>query len=1507
MRSIFTILSIGFLLLSINVHGQQGNNWYFGYQAGVTFNTTPPTVLLNGVQDFDEGCATISDNNGQLLFFSDGVKVYNRLHQVMPNGDGLMGHRSSSNSAIVIPQPGSPSIYYIFTADAVENSLNNGYRYSIVDMTLNGGLGDVTSKNVLLYAKCNERLTATLHSNGIDVWIITKEWNSNGFRVYRLGCAGLNPVPVVSFAGIPTVTVSGIFDDAVGCSKVSPDGKKLASTRTFRKGWEIFDFNNTTGVVYNPIFIPLNLDRVYGVEFSPDSRLIYLASECCAPLPSGQNSSIHQYKVDIHDSATIKNSMYTVVDSIQNYISALQLGPDNKIYATHTSGNFLHTINSPNTYGPGCSFSPYAINLSPGRLARRGLPVFYYNAILNQNVDFSFTIQPDCRTVIFSGTTTFPPPVTWSWDFGDGNTGTGQNITHVFPATGNSFNVTLTVTNPTVCGATGTRMKNINFNRIPPDADFSFTTACGNQTVTFNDLSTIPPPAFIIAWLWEFGDGQTSTQQNPSHTYPAFGQYTTRLTVTSSDGCLTQDTISKLIAISPKPVAAFSFDKGCLDIPVQFTDGSTISSGTINQWYWEFGDGQTSTLQNPQHTYSVNGPYIVSLVAYAAGTGCPSDTTRITLTITAKPIALFSYQPGCLNSPVSFTDNSTIASGTITAWYWDFGNGSSSTNQNASTTYALTGPFNVKHVAISESNCVSDTASAIIIIENKPNAAFSYITNCGSRSVQFTDNSTPTAGAITSWYWNFGDGTNSSAQNPVHAYTNFGNYSIKFTSATANGCWADTIYRNIIVADKPVVNFILPPVCLLDATANFLNSTTIGDNSSLSYFWDFGDFNAIPPGSDTSILTNPQYQYTAAANYNVKLIARSSYGCSDSITRTITVNGAVPRADFRVLNSLALCSNADVSIKDSSTVDFGNITKLRIFWGDGDSTIDNNPSQAPNGGTYNHRYPYFGTPATRNYTITMYSYSGTVCVDMTTRNIVLYASPQIQFNPLNETCHEVAPFNITPASEIWGLPGTGSYSGTGIINAVAGTFSPQVADTGNHVITYTFITPQGCRADSSRILRVNPTPRSLFSFNNACLPTAQVQFNNQSSVPYYNLNQMQYLWNFNDPNSTPGNPNSSVNINPVHNFTSLDTFRVSLFVTSPKGCIKDTIIRLIRDVNIYPQPIARFKFDSSKLFCQGTPVTFINISDSMNKPLIKWWWNFGDGAQDSVNRRPSHLYAGSGIYTATLQVQNANGCISQIDSKPVLLESIPVADFIFDTTCFGRPIQFTDRSTNVFGNMTTWLWDFDDGNSSSFQNPLHTYNNYNIYKVKLVTGTSNNCLSGPVTKDVFIRRVIISAGRDTTVAAGQPVQLQANGALTYVWSPATGLNNPTISNPVTTLQREQDYVITGITQAGCIGYDTMKVIVFAKADMYVPTAFTPNNDGKNDRIGPICIGMKNIDFFTIYNRSGQVVFTTRTMNGSWDGRIQGIEQPTSVFVWMARGITFDGRIIEKKGTLTLIR
>ena len=267
-------LGWGFCFFFISAFSQnEANIWYFGINAGLDFNSGSPVALTNGQLVTDEGCATLSDSNGNLLFYTDGSTVYNRNHVVMLNGSGLLGHSSSSQSATIVPKPGSGTLFYVFTVDY--ETRPNGMCYSVIDITLDGGLGGITAeKNVLILTPTLENLGVTKHANGVDYWIMTHGDISNTKYAYLLTSTGLNTTPVISNIG--TVVINSGFYQA-GFLKFSPSGSKLAMTSS-SDFLDLYDFDNSTGIVSNYQNIYTETGELYGIEFSPNEQVLYVSN-----------------------------------------------------------------------------------------------------------------------------------------------------------------------------------------------------------------------------------------------------------------------------------------------------------------------------------------------------------------------------------------------------------------------------------------------------------------------------------------------------------------------------------------------------------------------------------------------------------------------------------------------------------------------------------------------------------------------------------------------------------------------------------------------------------------------------------------------------------------------------------------------------------------------------------------------------------------------------------------------------------------------------------------------------------------------------------------------------------------------------------------------------------------------------------------------------------------------------------------------------------------------------
>ncbi|WP_223032692.1 T9SS type B sorting domain-containing protein [Hanstruepera marina] len=508
-------MKVGYLLvilfsvfLNAGFAQNEANIWYFGQNAGLDFNSGTPVALEDGQLITQEGCATISDGIGNLLFYTDGTTVYNRNHALMLNGNDLNGHPSSTQSAIIIPKPGSSYIYYIFTVDY--QGQPNGLQYSEVDMTMDAGLGAVTSnKNIMLLTPVMEKLSAVKHSNGVDIWVLAHKNGSAEFYAYLVTNSGIQ-TPVITSIGNDYGGPG--YGENAGYLKFSSDGSKVATVygRSLN-GLQVFDFDNSTGVLSNlrNIFYGgSSVGASYGVEFSPSGEIIYVSG----------HGGIVQYDLTLPSDFQIQLNIVRLIQEIENNSwGALQLATDGKIYITRSGRedspdvHHLSVINNPDEVGLGCDFQLDVIDLGTG-IAKSGLPPFMQSFF---NVGFQY------ENLCFGEATVFNSNLpdnydSLEWDFGDGNTSTDENPIHTFLSLGD-FNVTLTVSSGS---ETTSETKLVRIYDVPTAYSISNQVFCdddydGHEAIDLSDFnSDILNGQSLDVFSVVYFDGMTNYNNN---------------------------------------------------------------------------------------------------------------------------------------------------------------------------------------------------------------------------------------------------------------------------------------------------------------------------------------------------------------------------------------------------------------------------------------------------------------------------------------------------------------------------------------------------------------------------------------------------------------------------------------------------------------------------------------------------------------------------------------------------------------------------------------------------------------------------------------------------------------------------------------------------------------------------------------------------------------------------------------------------------------------------------
>ncbi len=549
------------------------------------------------------------------------------------------------------------------------------------------------------------------------------------------------------------------------------------------------------------------------------------------------------------------------------------------------------------------------------------------------------------------------------------------------------------------------------------------------------------------------------------------------------------------------------------------------STPVINgQKLYYFSPGQTFTFTNANTATLRDTVKLYTTSSTPDGCGSTDQVYSIPVKVNAKPTTDFAWSStGCINEPINFTASANSG----IRWLWDMGNGTNFdlTNNTHSASYSQFGVFNVKLRSISDIGCVSDEVIKPISITTKPVASFSYSAiRCLNNDITFTDASTTQSGTITKWTWNLDDGagavTATSNAAKVAQYASTGTKNISLQVETNTGCKSDvfTPATPLFVNPLPQPGFILPEVCLNDASALFTDTSKIADGSEaqFSYLWNFNAGTpAITPGPNTSssTLKNPQVKYNKSDNYTVSLRVTSKDNCVNTTSQTFTVNGSVPKANFEVQMNNVLCDKVPIVILNKSTVDFGAVTKSEIYWDRINTPTQFQTDDNPAGNkAYPHKYTV-NNAAGQNFTIRMVSYSGgNTCMSEVSKTITVHPNPKAAYTisstticydePMSFTDRSATASIVAPASWVWDL---GKGNSSSIQNPVRAYRDSGLFNTSLHVFS-----AAGCGSDTATIsFTVYPLPVLIMGTKStALLEGGEIRL--KPSFVYGN--QLSYLW-----------------------------------------------------------------------------------------------------------------------------------------------------------------------------------------------------------------------------------------------------------------------------------------------------------------------------------------------------------------------------------------------------------
>jgi PKD repeat protein len=959
--------------------------------------------------------------------------------------------------------------------------------------------------------------------------------------------------------------------------------------------------------------------------------------------------------------------------------------------------------------------------------------------------------------VDFLSTNSYDPNgsiLTYAWDFGDGNKSTEENPSHIFVNNTTNpidFKVTLIVTN-----SNGIKSDPVSVtitvnpapvNNLSPQAKFSATPTSGDVilTVTFTDQSTAANDgSFITDYQWDFGDGESVIKfdKNPfTYDYTRSGSFVPKLFVKDNLARLSSTFIGPTINVNgvvnnpPSPSFQWVQTSFTPSLKVQFTDTSSDDEGPLVAWNWNFGDNETSDVQNPEHIYADPGKYRVVLTITDSGGLQVSGTIEITVLPPGNnpPIANFNYSQQNRKLEVDFTDTSTDTDGTIVSWNWDFGDTSSDSLQNPSHTYAFSGTYEVT-LKVTDNGGKSSFITKNVTVNPLVNQAPIILNITGNQTsfkplvVKFTENSSDSDGFITQWNWNFGDRntfstTDPAFKNPTNTYQNPGTYTVTLT-VTDDGLpdgtnkKTATSFIRFTVAPPPANQ---PPVALFTVDSNnvfapatiiFTDASTDADGKIVSWLWEFETGSSLFYNAQTYQKT-VSHTFTKSGTYSVKLTVTDDGNLKNTYILDIFVKNNAPIAILTASPNPAL-SQTQVSFFGNTSYDIDG-TIVKYAWDFGDTTIISQGRTIES-----HTY---AKPGTYKASLTVTDNLG----DSSTANLFINVTNRSPISRITYTTLAVkAPgsltFNGDTSSDIDGIIASYSWSVSGSVVATTPNATINFTTQGTYVVSLTVTDDFGATNTSSVTVNVsapdNILPIAILSVDkNSGVINDTFVFDVTSSRDS-DGSIILYILDFGD-----GTSKQFVNPAPIfHVYKTVGVFTAKLFVTDNRNGVSLETANSNQEITINNQPPkASFSFGPINALTFD-PITFIDNSSDPENALSRWSWDFGDGTNftttDPLQKNPTKSYSdGNRNYTVTLTVYDNFGLfdsVSQIvfieNRKPfavISTSSIPVNNVISGTAPF--TVTFDSNSYDLDGKVANYEWYINGLLGTPFRTKSFTY------------------------------------------------------------------------------------------------------------------------------------------------------------------------------------------------------
>jgi len=1071
--------------------------------------------------------------------------------------------------------------------------------------------------------------------------------------------------------------------------------------------------------------------------------------------------------------------------------------------------------------------------------------------------------------------------VSWEWHFGNGNVSTDQHPVNVYEQgmieAGEEFIFSDTLIVTGVYGCVDTVVSENNFVLSVPKAKFFpdntpsggawLMKGCAPLTVNFNDISTyISGVDSIISWSWDFGDGNTSDSADPFNKFVDAGEYVVEMTVTTAMGC--EATYDAQVKVGVPQQASFTMvsdDTICASDPAIFINTSTDST-LINGWLWNFGDGNVSQFPHACYNYSDTGYMDVSLIVYY--NGCPSEPFTLNNTIfISEPVASFTTGFDC-QDPYAYNFQSNMTG--VHRFTWDFGDGSDqdSVNLNPSHIYDTTGNYMIRlETRNNSTGCMYEYKESIQVRDIKAVITADTVIGCPGLEVALTgENSIDyegfyAEGGLWNFQWNTGLQAEDeySADTLISVYDSAGTYIVRLIVRDMHGC-TDTAYKTIKIY-LPEPDFIVDTIqgCTpLDVT--FIN-TTVSD-TAYNFTWHFGD------GSSSDDTDTVVHTYQENGYKDVTLTVTDILGCQNTITKEDHLFSSKPHPGI-IADHTGICIGDAVHFISTDTSD---IFLYQWCFGDDSMSYAIDPQ---------HVYADSGTYAVSLHLTDIYG-CDSVYTDSTLINCQLYPQADFIADTVQSNCYPLlvnfSDQSISDHINNW-------YWEFGDDNSISGIEDPQhnYVSPGIFDVMLVVSTSNGCKdtAWSVSMIDVGGPIAQIVAPDTVC-KGENIEFIMHDPVNVYDFN-----WDFGD-----GYIGDDDTVFHIYNQVGYVYPRLMLYSDSVHTCDK-----FIEDSVYIHQLLASFTVENDN-FCMPVELEFSDQSYG----AVSWQWDFGDGTTET-QQEPSHYYPDDGIYTIRLVVFNEFGCVDTM-LKEVEIFPPPVTAISNDTLiCLGQSLDLYASG----GVAYSWspANECDDSNS-----PEPEVSPESTLMFSVVVTDINGCVNTDSVM-VHVQQVPqFTTSGDTGVVIGESAYLNvySDEELIYYWSPPEGLSCTTCPDPVVDTLISGSYTLTVSDTNNCFElYENIIIEIIEAYTVDLPQAFTPNHDGVNDIVYVRGWGIKELIVFRVFNRWGEIVFETGDINTGWDGYYKGKLQETDTYVYYVEVKTYDGKVLSKKGDITLIK